>query len=47
VDEPFISGAVPCLASEGFSPDAPGACAKRTSRAAQLELEAAQVAAGL
>ena len=32
---------------EGFSPDAPGACSQKFSRAAQAELDALRVAAGL
>jgi len=32
---------------ESFSPDAPGACGRKFSRAAQAELEALGVAAGL
>lgn len=46
----FISGAAPCNAearnAESFSPDRPGTCAQKRSRAAELESEALRVVSG-
>ena len=41
-----ISGAAP-PPREGFSPDAPGACGRKFSRAARAELDALRVTAGM